>query len=90
MRWRGERSHDLLRDDLEDLLETLTGDLKKVKHHVKRADGIVKSMLLRAHGGDMEWAEADVNDLVDEALNLAYHGERAHDKSFQAETGRTL
>ncbi len=74
------------KDDIVDLIEPLSGDLEKIHHHGTRADGIVKSMLQHARGGDMDWADTDVNGLVDEALNLAYHGERARDKSFLCET----
>ena len=71
------------RDDLDDIVETLRGDLHKINHHGKRADSIVKSMLLHARGDAGARVQTAVNTLVDEALNLAYHGERARDKSFQ-------
>lgn len=69
------------RDDVEDIVETLKGDLQKINHHGKRADHIVKSMLLHARGDAGERVPTSVNELVDEAFNLAYHGERARDKS---------
>ena len=71
------------RDDVVDIFETLTGDLQKIHHHGSRADGIVKSMLLHARGDSTEQVSTDINGLVDDALQLAYHGERARDKSFQ-------
>ena len=71
------------RDDVEDIFETLKGDLQKIHHHGSRADGIVKSMLLHARGDTSEHTQTAVNGLVEEALHLAYHGERARDKSFQ-------
>ena len=70
------------RDDVEDIVDTLKGDLEKINHHGKRADHIVKSMLLHARGDAVERVPTSINELVDEALNLAYHGERARDKSF--------
>lgn len=73
-----------IRDEVEDIVETLKGDLQKINHHGKRADQIVKSMLLHARGDAVERIPTPVNDLVDEAFNLAYHGERARDQSFQA------
>jgi PAS domain S-box-containing protein len=73
------------RDDVEDLIETVASDLQKINHHGGRADSIVKSMLLQARGGDADWVLSPINDLVEEAFNLAYHGERARDSSFQAE-----
>jgi PAS domain S-box-containing protein len=75
---------DESRDDVEDILETLRGDLQKIHHHGGRADSIVKSMLLHARGENTERGSTEINPLIDEALALAYHGERARDKSFQA------
>jgi signal transduction histidine kinase len=60
----------------------LTSNLQKITEHGKRADGIVKSMLSHSRGGAGEWQKSDVNALVEEALNLAYHGARAQDKEF--------
>ncbi len=76
--------NDDTRDDIDDLIDTLKGDLSKVHHHGKRADAIVKSMLLHARGDSTDRKIAEVNALVEEALQLAYHGERARDKSFTA------
>jgi PAS domain S-box-containing protein len=74
---------DESRENVDDLFETLTGDLGKINEHGRRADGIVKSMLLHARGDISDRVETDLNPLVQEALKLAYHGERAKDKSFQ-------
>jgi signal transduction histidine kinase len=60
----------------------LTGNLEKIAEHGRRADGIVKSMLEHSRGVSGERREVDLNTLVDEALNLAYHGARAQDASF--------
>ena len=60
----------------------LTGNLEKIAEHGRRADGIVKSMLEHSRGGSGERREVDLNALVEEALNLAYHGARAQDQSF--------
>src|SRR5437763_13588611 len=60
----------------------LTGNLQKIIEHGKRADNIVKSMLEHSRGVTGERRSVDLNALVDEALNLAYHGARAHDQSF--------
>jgi len=78
------------RDDVDDIVETLKGDLKKINHHGKRADHIVKSMLLHARGDAGERVPTSVNDLVDEAFNLAYHGERARDKGFNVTMEQNL
>jgi signal transduction histidine kinase len=60
----------------------LTGNLEKIAEHGRRADGIVKSMLEHSRGGTGERREVDLNGLVEEALNLAYHGARAQDQNF--------
>ena len=63
-------------------MATLTGNLQKITEHGKRADGIVKAMLKHSRGASGERRTVDVNVLADEALNLAYHGARAQDQSF--------
>jgi PAS domain S-box-containing protein len=79
---RGQLNDDA-RENVDDLFETIIGDLGKINEHGRRADSIVKSMLLHARGDGSERIETPINPLVSEALKLAYHGERARDKSFQ-------
>ena len=57
---------------------------KKIMHHGKRADGIVKSMLNHSRSSSVEKEPTDINALADEYLRLTYHGIRAKDKSFNA------
>ena len=70
------------RDEIDETMAMLTGNLEKIQEHGKRADGIVKSMLAHSRGGSGDRREADVNALVEESLNLAYHGARAQDQNF--------
>ncbi len=70
------------RAELDETIEMLTGNLDKIAEHGKRADNIVKSMLEHSRGVSGERREVDLNALIEEALNLAYHGARAHDQSF--------
>src|SRR5207248_5370660 len=70
------------RAEAEEVIATLTGNLKKIIEHGNRADNIVKSMLEHSRGVTGERREVDLNGLVEEALNLAYHGARAQDQSF--------
>ena len=70
------------RRDIEDISVTLTTNLEKIVEHGQRADGIVRGMLEHSRGTSGERREVDLNALVDEALNLAYHGARAQDQSF--------
>jgi signal transduction histidine kinase len=67
---------------VEDLLVSLDQSMAKIQEHGKRADGIVRSMLLlsRGQGGDRQ--RTDINKLLAESVNLAYHGLRATDTSF--------
>jgi signal transduction histidine kinase len=58
-------------------MQVLTGNLDKIVEHGKRADGILRTMLLHSSGGSGEWQKTNVNDLIEEALNLAHHGARA-------------
>jgi signal transduction histidine kinase len=58
---------------------------KKINHHGKRADGIVKGMLQHSLTGSAEREPTNINKLADENLRVAYHGYRAKDKSFNAD-----
>jgi two-component system, NtrC family, sensor kinase len=70
------------RDEIDETMALLTGNLEKIQEHGKRADGIVKSMLAHSRGGSGDRRDADLNALVEESLNLAYHGARAQDQNF--------
>jgi PAS domain S-box-containing protein len=70
------------RGEIEDLIATLAANLKKIGQHGGRADSIVKSMLAHSREGPGERRAANINALVEESLNLAYHGARAHDQGF--------
>jgi PAS domain S-box-containing protein len=70
------------RADVDETIEMLTGNLEKIAEHGKRADNIVKSMLEHSRGGTGERRSVDLNGLIEEALNLAYHGARAQDQTF--------
>jgi signal transduction histidine kinase len=76
--------------EVEDLVATLNGNLSKIVEHGRRADGIVKSMLLHSRGGSGERQSVDLNALIEEALNLAYHGARAQDQNFNIALERDL
>jgi two-component system, NtrC family, sensor kinase len=62
---------------VDEVVEMLRGNLDKIAEHGKRADGIVKSMLEHSRGVSGERRKVDLNALIEEALNLAYHGARA-------------
>jgi two-component system, NtrC family, sensor kinase len=73
---------DKTRADIKELSDMLHGNLEKVVQHGKRADSIVKNMLLHSRQGSTEHQLVDVNALVEESLNLAYHGARAEKQGF--------
>ena len=68
--------------EIEDLLTTLEQNAEKINHHGQRADNIVKSMMQHARGSSGQRELADINHLLDEAVNLTYHGLRANDAAF--------
>jgi signal transduction histidine kinase len=70
------------REEIEELTHMLKGNLEKVVQHGKRADSIVKNMLLHSREGSGEHRPVDINAIVEESLNLAYHGARAEKSGF--------
>jgi two-component system NtrC family sensor kinase len=81
---------DKLRAEVDELTGLLKGNLAKVVQHGKRADSIVKNMLLHSREGSGEHRPADINALVDESLNLAYHGARAEKPQFNVTLQRNF
>jgi two-component system NtrC family sensor kinase len=78
------------RTEVNELTDTLRGNLNKVVQHGKRADAIVKNMLLHSRQGSGEHRPVDINGLVEESLNLAYHGARAEKQGFNITLQRSL
>ena len=70
------------RNEITELTNTLRSNLEKVVQHGKRADAIVRNMLLHSREGSGEHRAVDINALVEEGLNLAYHGARAEKQGF--------
>jgi signal transduction histidine kinase len=81
---------DNIRQEVAELTGTLKDNLEKVVQHGKRADSIVKNMLQHSREGSGEHHPADINAIVDESLNLAYHGARAEKASFNIVLQRDL
>jgi GAF domain-containing protein len=71
-----------MREEVDELTRMLKDNLEKVVQHGKRADSIVKNMLLHSREGSGEHRPTDINALLDESLNLAYHGARAEKREF--------
>ncbi len=78
------------RAEVDEIVTMLTGNLEKITEHGNRADGIVKSMLAHSRGSSADRQSTDINILLEEALNLAFHGARAQDQSFNITLERDL
>ena len=81
---------DNIRAEVDELTKMLKDNLEKVVQHGKRADSIVKNMLQHSREGSGERRPADINAIVDESLNLAYHGARAEKAGFSIVLQRDL
>ncbi|MGX1321270.1 two-component system NtrC family sensor kinase [Bradyrhizobium sp. USDA 377] len=82
-------AHDV-RSEVDELTGLLKDNLDKVVQHGRRADSIVKNMLLHSREGGGEHRLSDINALVEESLNLAYHGARAEKPQFDVTLKREL
>jgi signal transduction histidine kinase len=74
---------DKARTEINELTDTLKSNFDKVVHHGRRADAIVKNMLQHSREGSGEHRVIDINALVEESLNLAWHGARAETQGFE-------
>src|SRR6201997_3738060 len=81
---------ETIRQEVDELTQMLKGNLEKVVQNGKRADSIVKNMLLHSREGSGEHRPADINAIVEESLNLAYHGARAEKSGFNITLKRDL
>ena len=79
---KGIRFDKKARAEINELTGTLRSNLEKVVQHGKRADSIVKNMLLHSRQGSGDHRPVDINAVVEESLNLAYHGARAEKQGF--------
>src|SRR5271156_6851385 len=86
----GVKADDKARDEITDVMDTLRGNLEKIVQHGKRADSIVKNMLLHSREGSGEHRPVDINSIVEESLNLAYHGARAEKQGFNITLERSF
>jgi len=82
--------NDKARTEINELAKTLRSNLDKIAQHGKRADAIVKNMLLHSREGSGEHRVVDINTLVEESLNLAYHGKRAEKQGFNITLERSF
>jgi GAF domain-containing protein len=86
----GAQLDDKLRAEINEIADTLQSNLDKIVQHGKRADAIVKNMLLHSRQGSGEHRPVDINTLVEDSLNLAYHGARAEKQGFNITLERSF
>src|SRR5262249_48084382 len=84
------KADEKTRAEITDLTNTLRDNLDKIVQHGQRADAIVKNMLLHSREGSGEHRLVDANALVEESLNLAYHGARAEKQGFKINMERSF
>jgi signal transduction histidine kinase len=78
------------RSEIAELMDMLRSNLDKVVQHGKRADGIVKSMLLHSGESSGKQQSTDINALVEESLNRAYYNTRAEQRGFAIKLERSF
>ena len=81
---------DKARTEINELTDTLKSNFDKVVHHGRRADAIVKNLLQHSREGSGEHRVVDVNALVEESLNLAWHGARAEMQGFEIKLSQSF
>ncbi len=87
---RGVQADEQIRAEITELTDTLRGNLERIVLHGKRADSIVKNMLLHSREGSGDHRPVDINAIVEESLNLAYHGARAEKQGFNITLERSF
>ena len=87
---KGGAGNETADREADELIGAIGGNLDKIVQHGKRADSIVKNMLLHSREGSGERSTTDVNAMVEEALNLAYHGARAEKPGFNVTIVKSL
>jgi signal transduction histidine kinase len=87
---KGMPLDDKARAEINELTGTLKSNFDKVVHHGRRADAIVKNMLQHSREGSGEHRVIDINALVEESLNLAWHGARAETQGFEIKVNQSF
>ena len=87
---KGGAVNEAAHGEADELIGAIDGNLAKIVQHGKRADSIVKNMLLHSREGSGERSTTNINAMVEEALNLAYHGARAEKPGFNVTIVKSL
>ncbi len=69
-------------EEQEEIMDMMADNLSKIEHHGRRADAIVRGMLLHSRSGSSEFNPTDINRLIEDAARLAYHGVRTQNAKF--------
>ncbi|GJQ62205.1 MAG: hypothetical protein SCALA702_12580 [Melioribacteraceae bacterium] len=78
----GDKLTDEDRDIIDEIMDDIKMNVEKINHHGKRAESIVKNMLQHSRSDGGQFMETNIPELVDEAINLAYHAVKSKDKEF--------
>src|ERR1700733_11523488 len=87
---KGSAVNEAAGREADELIGAISGNLKKIVQHGQRADSIVKNMLLHSREGSGERTSVDLNAIVEDSLNLAYHGARAEKQEFNIRLERSF
>jgi signal transduction histidine kinase/tetratricopeptide (TPR) repeat protein len=66
------------------IADSVIDNEQKILHHGKRADNIVKGMLLHSRQNTGQREMVDINAMAEEYFRLSYHGFRGLDKHFNS------
>ena len=78
------------KESIEGIIEDIGTNCKKINEHGKRAESIIKNMLIQTRSSEVDRTPVDLNQLLEEYLNLAYHGLRAQNNKFNAKMEKQL
>lgn len=79
-----------MREAIHSIISDIATNCKKINEHGKRAESIIKNMLLQSHNSEVTKSPTDINALLEEYLNLAYHGLRAQNNQMNAKLNKNL
>ncbi|HRE32469.1 MAG TPA: HAMP domain-containing sensor histidine kinase [Candidatus Berkiella sp.] len=85
-----ENMSDAQKESIDGIVEDIGTNCRKINEHGKRAESIIKNMLIQTRASNVDKVPIDINQLLEEYLNLAYHGLRAQNNKFNAKMEKQL
>lgn len=85
-----ENLNESQKESIDGIIEDIGTNCKKINEHGKRAESIIKNMLIQTRASNVDKIPVDINQLLEEYLNLAYHGLRAQNNKFNAKMEKQL